>query len=455
MVAYSPKEFLDWWLRAKEFRKVDTRRKIVWTRSAQLVMVCTLGLLFFTLGVSLGFTFLSLNTGMIYYQFIGFAVLVAYPFLLPLELLIVVWLGDVLVIRPRQKRRIAASKQIFTEHPGTIIAVAGSYGKTTMKEILRTVLSEGGKTAATPGNKNVAISHARFAESLDGDERFVIVEFGEGYKGDVARFSETVQPDIAIVTGLAPNHLDQYGTLTELKNDLLSAVQFVGKDKAFVCGDAEDLQGVDAHIYDEHVVLGWKVTDIKNTVEGLSFTLRKQKRSISISSRLIGRHLIASLSLAAALADTLGLTKEQIEDGIAKTTPFEHRLEPRSVHGAWIIDDTYNGSIEGMRAGLRLLKELEAKKRKIYVTPGLVDQGAETEKVHTELGALIADARPDLVVLMNNSATSTIQQSMKDSGYSGELLIVDDPLHYYENLDLSLAAGDIALLQNDWTDNYA
>src|SRR6185503_13001801 len=111
--------------------------------------------------------------------------------------------------------------------------------------------------------------------------------------------------------------------------------------------------------------------------------------------------------LAAALAHQFGLSKAQIKAGIAATKPFEHRMEPYQLAGAWVIDDSYNGNIDGIRAGTQLLKDLPAK-RKIYVTPGLVDQGQESGKIHEEMGRLIASARPDMVVLMEHSVTASI-----------------------------------------------
>jgi UDP-N-acetylmuramoyl-tripeptide--D-alanyl-D-alanine ligase len=122
--------------------------------------------------------------------------------------------------------------------------------------------------------------------------------------------------------------------------------------------------------------------------------------------------------------------------------------------GAWVIDDTYNGNIEGVRAGLQLLKELPAK-RKMYVTPGLVDQGAETERVHLELGRLIAEAAPDMVVLMKNSVADFIQIGLQEGSFEGELRIEENPLKFYTNIAHITAAGDVVLMQNDWTDNYA
>ena len=188
---------------------------------------------------------------------------------------------------------------------------------------------------------------------------------------------------------------------------------------------------------------------------GTSFTLSNGRKStLKLSSAVLGRHQVGPLAIVAALAHELGLSKRQIEAGISKIKPYEHRMQPRQLHGATIIDDTYNGNIEGVRAGLELLKELPAK-RKIYVTPGLVDQGPETTAVHLEMGQLIADAQPDITVLIRNSVTPHIIDGLEAAGYNGEIITENDPLQFYTNLDVFVASGDLVVMQNDWTDNYA
>ncbi len=128
-------------------------------------------------------------------------------------------------------------------------------------------------------------------------------------------------------------------------------------------------------------------------------------------------------------------------------------MQPYQLAGAWIVDDTYNGNLEGIRAGTQLLAELDAR-RKIYVSPGLVDQGEETEHVHFEMGQLIAVAKPDLVVLMQNSVTQYIETGLKQARFKGELQIETNPLEFYTNLTHFVATGDLVVMQNDWTDNY-
>jgi len=128
-------------------------------------------------------------------------------------------------------------------------------------------------------------------------------------------------------------------------------------------------------------------------------------------------------------------------------------MQPYRLGGAWIIDDTYNGNIEGIRAGTQLLKELSGT-RKIYVTPGLVDQGKDSDRVHEEMGRLIAGADPDIVVLMQHSVTKYIKRGLEAGDYKGEIIVEADPLDFYNNLQVFVAHGDLVVMQNDWPDNY-
>ncbi len=454
---YAVRPYLAWYWRTRNFKAVAHRRKLELTRPAKLLL---LGLMFgIALQVLLGAVLLFVgwreNNGWL--LAIGALVVLTYPVVWAHLVVVPLLLGRLFIIAPKQKRLIEQSEALFAKHPATKIAIAGSYGKTTMKELLLTVLSEGKRVAATPANKNVAISHAAFVRKLQGDEEVLIIEYGEGKPGDVAKFAATTHPDLGIITGLAPAHLDQYKTLQAAGEDIFSLAEALDDRQVYVSGESEALQPFIKpahHVYSQLAVLNWKVSDITVDHHGLGFVMKRGKERMKLQSALLGRHQVAPLAMAAALARELGLTAAQVEAGVAKTAPFEHRMQPRNIGGALIIDDTYNGNIEGVRAGLRLLKELPAR-RKIYVTPGLVDQGQETKAVHTEMGRLIAKTAPDEVVLMANSVTQFIQGGLKEGDFKGHVTIEHDPLAYYTSLDQVTAAGDVMLLQNDWTDNYA
>lgn len=453
-VEYQPAVYLRWFWRVDSFNKVSYRKKLIPTRSARLLLAVLrigmiaeyiTGLILLKSGISShSSTEIIYSLGVLFITPILWAHLVILPLIL----------GKLFVIKPLHWLKIRRSTRVFAKHSGVKIAIAGSYGKTTMKEILLSILGEGKKVDATPANKNVGISHALFADKLKSDEDILIIEYGEGAPGDIAHFAKATQPDIGIITGLAPAHLDKYKTLERAGQDIFSLADYVDKDKLYVNGDSPDTKDFikkNQTVYSAEGLKDWKTSALKQSIHGLNFSLSNGKQTIKIKSRLLGKHLAGSLALAAFLAYKLGLTIDQIESGITKIEPFEHRMRSYQLSGAWIIDDTYNGNIEGMKAGLELLKELPAK-RKIYITPGLVDQGADEQKVHNQLGQAIAGANPDMVVLMKHSVTDAIVKGLE--GYKGKLIIEADPLDFYLNLDKYVAAGDLVMMQNDWPDNY-
>lgn len=454
---YQAVPYLKWYWRTKNFSDVVQRRTLEKTKPAQLLLLALrIGML---VQLSLGLMLIYLGgwhnlTGGIPF---GAAIILLYPVLWAHLVVVPLILGRYLITRPKQRQAIEASAKIFAEHKGVKIAIAGSYGKTTMKELLATVLAEGLKVAATPANKNVSSSHASFARKLKGNEDVLIIEYGEGAPGDVARFAKITNPTHAVITGLAPAHLDHYKTLQAAGEDIFTVADYLQGKNVYVNADSPEARMFFEDSYqqfDTNGALGWKVGKVKISLEGTSFELKKGAKTLSLESGLVGRHQVGFLAFVAAFGLQLGLTSKQVQAGIDKTKPFEHRMQPYQLAGAWIVDDTYNGNLEGLHAGTQLLQDIDAK-RKIYVTPGLVDQGGETKRVHIEAGKLIADANPDLVVLMQNSVTEHIKQGLDRGGYDGEVRVENSPLEFYTNLTHFVASGDLVVMQNDWTDNYA
>lgn len=446
-VEYRPGKFFKWVIKAPDLTKVIHRQKLVWTFKAYTLVVIISCLFGFYIFLTIAYFFMSPLAGI-------FALLVT-PFMVVLLTYMIVLAAWLYYEEPRRRKLIKQATKKFKNHKGTKIAIEGSYGKTSMKELLATVLGESDLVAATPGNKNVPISHAAWVKKLSGKEDFLLIEYGEGAPGDITKLAKLSQPDYAVITGLAPNHLDEYKNLAALAADLLSVKEYVKAGRVFVNGSSfggYDLAGLTS--FSDKETLGWKIKNVRVGYSGTSFVMQKKKETINVHSGLLGRHQVAPLALVAALADKFGLKTKDIEAGLAKTIPFEHRMQPRKQNGAWIIDDTYNGSLEGLKAGLELMKDLPAK-RKIYVTPGLVEQGIETERVHHEIGQKISQANPDKLVLMQNSVTRYIVKGLEDGSYKGDLQIEADPLAYYTNLEHTLAGGDLVVLQNDWTDNYS
>lgn len=452
---YNVGAYLAWFWQTQDFSTIMYRRTLDATRRAQaLLLLIRLGI-YGQMLIGLILVGLGIAENTSEYLLFGAATTLFAPILWAHLIVLPIWLAKILIVAPKERAMVRDAKKIFTDFEGPKIAVAGSYGKTTMKELLYTVLSEGKKVAATPGNKNVLVSHARFARSLDGDEDVLIIEYGEGKPGDVAMFADYTQPSHAIITGIAPAHLDQYKTLDAAAKDIFSVTKHVKKQQVFVNSTEATRPYIQKgfETYDASGALGWKISNVELAVTGTSFVMKKGKKKLELFTGLVGEHLLGPVVFAAALAHEVGLSDKEIIAGVAKTKPYEHRMQPYPLSGGWVIDDTYNGNIEGIRAGTQLLAKLPAR-RKFYVTPGLVDQGEETERVHIEMGQFIAEAKPDVVVLMKNSVTQYIEAGLRNKNYQGEIRIETKPLEFYTNLDQFIAKDDLVLMQNDWTDNY-
>lgn len=447
-VEYDFRKFLSWIVGCPNLARVMRRKKLVYTRKAQALLMISYGVL----GLDIAIVALLIVDEK---WLLASSVFLLAPVLVIVALTMTVVVGNKFLYVVRRPLLGQAKRQL-ENHKAIKIAVLGSYGKTSMKEMLLSVLGEGKRVKATPGNMNVPISHARWiTKRVGADEEVLIFEYGEGEPGDIAKFAELTSPSWGVITGIAPNHLDRYPSMEALSDDLLSIRRFLPDEKLLLNGSAAMLHEKAGSIptFSEAGVKGWTVEDIEIDYEGTSFSMKRKGEVLQLRSQLLGRHHVGPLAAVVSIADELGLSPEQIKSGVAMTKPFEHRMEARSLHGAWIIDDTYNGNLEGIRAGLRLMNDLPAKRR-VYVTPGLVDQGIETENVHRQIGELIAKANPARVVLMDNSVTSFIQAGLKAAGFNGEVSVEQDPVDFYTNIEHTVAAGDLVVMQNDWTDNY-
>jgi len=453
---YRLRSYFGWFNRTKNFDTVMKRRKLTLTRKVKLLRLALWSLWVVVLVVVAALETISYKQQAFLPALIGLLLLVLLPYILAYAVTIPLFLGWLIIQRPKEKAMITQARKTLADHAAVKIAVVGSYGKTTVKEMLSVVLGETKKVAATPGNMNTPIGISRFAKKLKGDEEVLIIEFGEEKVGDVKMLAELSSPTMAVMTGINESHLSSFKTMENTVATIFEIRDYLGEKPVYKNGESQyvvDATEDDEYIYDRRGVNGWKVTSAKTSLEGgTEFTAKKAGKIVTAKTSLIGLHTVGPTVAAISIADELGLTIKEIEAGLEKVIPFEHRMQPRHLHGAWVIDDTYNGNSDGVTAGLALLKDSKAKRR-IYVTPGLVEQGEMTQQVHEEIGRQIADSA-DVAVLMDNSVTEYIVAGLEENKFDGDLLIVDDPLDFYTNLDQFVAKGDVVLMQNDWTDNY-
>lgn len=453
---YDVFDYLKWLSRVRDFRTVAHRKDLDKTAKARLILATLRTMAFAGAVLYAWLAYLAVGQGLLIGVAGSLAVFLIWPWLIAYLIIIPLYIGELLIQRPQVKKMTAQAREIFKQHPGKIIAVAGSYGKTTMKENLRTVLEQKFNVTSTPGNINTVIGISRFARKLTGKEDAVIIEFGEYRPGDIGEFCNLVHPKIGIITGVNEAHLEKFKTLETTADNIFTLLDYLGDNPVYINGENEiaAARGKDLPLYSRKGLKDWKVSKVSTGLDGTSFTATKDKTTIKAKTKLLGRHQIGPLLAAADVAHELGMSPKQIEKGIQSIEPYPGRLEPQKRPGnVVVLNDSYNGNPDGVRSVIEFLKEIEAKRR-IYVTPGLVEMGPRTEEVHTEIGRQLAEGI-DVVVLMNNSVTPYITAGLEEYKFNGKLKTVDDPVKFYNSLDQFTKAGDVVLIQNDWPDNYA
>jgi UDP-N-acetylmuramoyl-tripeptide--D-alanyl-D-alanine ligase len=446
---YRLKRFLPWYFSFPNFNQVMNRGQLKKTVAAKVML---LSLILAELGLFISGIILSLANKIL---FLGPLLILSAPVLAVIIICPFLIILKIFYLKPRWAKQSARAQKIFASTKAKKIAILGSYGKTTVKELLAQVLSEKYKVAYTPGNMNTLVAHARFALSLKGDEQFIIIEYGEEELGDIAKMAEITKPDYAILTGMAPVHMDSMGSLNLTATELGSILDFVDSENVFWNSESELLaKHLGTKLKKENSyclksALGAKISQIDATSpDGLKFKLG----DLNLSSGLIGKHMVGPLGLVAELGKRFGLNDQQIKITLEKTQAFEARMQPLSLNGATIINDGYNGNIEGIKAGIELLLNLKCSGRKIYVTPGLIMQGQENDKVHSQIGSLLGASNFEQIYLVRNKNTEIIFREMNRTNFSGQVEFIEDPLSFYTNVQSFLAKGDIILMQNDLPD---
>lgn len=454
-VDYQPEPFIRWLFRAGNLRNVQKRGAVNWTFRAKAVYGAI---------VSSVVTYLLVNLLIIYAldDFtgrVGLALIasLAYPFIIVVIITIIITFGRVLIVSPKERAAIKRAKAVYGMLPAHVVAVAGSYGKTTMKELLLHLLSGQYKTRATIANANTLGSIAALAPTIEQDIEYVVVEYGEAYPGDILKATEMTKPEYAFITGLAPNHLDHYNTLDALTQDIGYLVGYLDPCNVYVNGDCDTLtDAIPMGIHYGHQGAGnLHVTDINTQISGTTIKFTYKKTRHTFTTRLLGAHNVGPLMAVVEFCTGQGMAIETVLARLTELEPHEHRMSVRPLgHNSWFIDDTYNGNVNGLLAGLELLASLPATGKKIYITPGLVDQGSETKSVHETVGQAIAKTSPDEVILFDNSVRTYIENAALQNGYKGTITVVGDAIELANSLDSITAAGDVVLWQNDWPDEY-
>ena len=440
------------------------RQAIIWTRKLKIITAITsilyFGFIIFTLISFLRpVTIVNITTKIILGIVLCEGLVFISPFIFSLAV-ILFWPFDYAV----KSRIVAKARKKLAEVPNLkIIGITGSYGKTTFKEALKTVLEEKYRVIATPENKNTPIGLSRLIfDNLSPEFDILIAEMGAYKIGDIKELCQIAHPDLAVLTGINESHLERFksikntirGKFEIVTNAKLNASVFLNADNKFV-GSKE------VNFYSENK-FNRTTYSIKNKIylpdaKGLEFDLAEVPGENVIGhfrTALIGDYILGTLMGVIEIALKLNLTLAEIQRGLNRLEPVSHRLEPiLTAQNVLIIDDSYNGNPAGVKEAVKVLARF-SDRRKIYLTPGMVEMGKASLKIHRELGENLATVA-DKVILIKNSVSEYIREGLLSKGFSEDNLTIyptADSAH--SDIKNILKPGDVIIFQNDWTDNY-
>jgi UDP-N-acetylmuramoyl-tripeptide--D-alanyl-D-alanine ligase len=315
-----------------------------------------------------------------------------------------------------------------------IVAVTGSYGKTSMKNFIAQILSKQYKVYATPRSVNTIGGIIRDVnEAMPEDTEVYVCEAGARERGDIYTIAQFLHPQIVIVGKVGPQHIEYFKTIENIKRTKLELMQSDRLERAFVHTSVAEAP------HEKVAHFGKGIHDINATLEGTDFTLDIDGEQMALHTNILGSFQTMNIHAAVLVAKELGVDSETISDAVANLESVDHRLQRIDAGGKIILDDGYNGNIDGMKEAIRLCSLHEG--RKVIVTPGLVES---TDELNIELAEAINEVFDVAIV------TGTLNSALFDKHLNVSQKIL---LHKKELLQDMLAqhtrSGDIILFAND------
>lgn len=327
-----------------------------------------------------------------------------------------------------------AKRKIFANKELKIIAITASYGKTSIKNFLFEILKDEFDCYKTPRSVNTLAGLVQDVNtSLPQNTKVYIAEAGAREKGDIAEIASFLEPHVAIVGEIGAQHIEYFKTLENVRNTKMELIQSKRLEIAYVHKSANINPNSKTNIYGDNIL------HVKANLDGTSFELDLDGNIEKFHTPLLGAFNATNLAVCIYVARYLGMSLEKIREKIASLKSVEHRLERIDAGGKIILDDSFNGNFEGMRASYELVSTYEG--RKVLVTPGIVESTKEENK---KLG-LVMNEIFDVVILTGSLNVSILASVLKKP----EVVFLKEKSQMEQALAKHSRAGDIVLFSND------
>jgi UDP-N-acetylmuramoyl-tripeptide--D-alanyl-D-alanine ligase len=447
---YELKRFLTAiWNKTINFKSLTFRQEIVWTNKLKL----TCGVAFLLILIKLRLLFeitknpiLTIAIIPLLWAIFCLYLSIATLLLKPLD----IWQKNKIIQSGVQKL-----KKWKAQDPENhkVIAIAGSYGKSSVKNALETILKQKFQVLATVGNENTPIGISRLLNTqLTDQTQIVILELGEYVIGDVKEMCEFFKPDVGVITGINEAHLERMGgidntikSIFELAEGLPTGANvYLNKDDKRVFENYERFcSNLKINFYSiENIKAEFNFEKLKYVGEGFELNM-------------LANYGLGLVDLGTQLGLELGMTQDEISKGIEEIKPVSHRLEAiKGQNGTLVIDDSYNGNPEGVRAAIEVLNLFKKENKNIvYCTPGLVEIGESSVDLHYQLGKELAEV-VDTLILVKNQNTESMAKGYNEINREGIVKFYQNGPELHSKFGEMLSGGEVILFQNDLTDNY-
>lgn len=327
-----------------------------------------------------------------------------------------------------------ASKRLASIKDLEIIAITGSYGKTSIKNFIASILSTKYRVYATPRSINTIGGIIKDVNTaLPDDTQIYVCEAGARESGDIAVIAEFLEPQRVVVGKVGLAHIEYFKTLRNIIVTKLEIMRSSRLKKAFVHSSVTD------EPHEKVEFFGSSVYDLKADLDGLSFKMELDGEVVEFETSLLGSFQAINLEVAIKMAKEFKLSNNEIKEALLKLDAVPHRLQKIVAGGKIILDDGYNGNIDGMLEAIRLVST--HKGDKVIVTPGLVES---SEELNLELIEAINGVFDTVIV------TGKLNRDLFSRALNVKhKFILEDKSKLQDLLAKETKTGDIILFAND------
>ena len=335
-----------------------------------------------------------------------------------------------------------------------VVAITGSNGKTTTKEMTAAVLSQRYKTLATAGNYNNEIGLPLTIFRLTEADQWAVLELGMNKPGEIGSLTGICRPDIGLITNIGSAHLEGFDSIEDIaraKGELLEHIKKNGTavlnaDDPRVLALADSFTN-DLLLFGLHQNAAVRAYNIKPEAFGLSFRLALPEKNVLVNLKAHSPVFVSNALAAAATGHLAGLNADEIKSGLEKFRPVKGRMNiTNTPEGFNIIDDTYNANPASMKAAINTLDLLKGRGRRILVTGDMLELGEKAALMHQQVGALAAEKNISRLYATGAFADQ-VARGARSRGLQPAKILIADKEKILDDLTLRIKPGDWVLIK--------